>query len=624
MVILLLSIPAFAEPPREFRAVKLTNVDSDVLFSNANIVEAMDYLASIGINVVLPVVWNGSGADGVYTLFPSQTMNDLFGRSIHPAFSEANDPLKRVIIEAHRNGIEVFPWFEMGFSSSYSQNGGHIVQKFPDWALKDRDGKLLVKNGFDWLSGINPEVQDLIISLVMEIVDHYDIDGIEFSDRIPAMPVQGGYDEVTAGIYAAEHDGAQPPYNYKDSAWMRWRADKLSEFNRMVRDSLRSRGNHLIFSSSPSIYPWSYEEYLQDSYTWVNENLVDNIIPQVYRYSYSDYVYELNKSLGYVPMLKRSIFFSGMLVKVGSYTITPEFLLDAIQANRDKDVKGEALFFYEGLRDNNNLLGDTLKATFYSEPAIVPHREDMNWRPKALIVNEDDPGAETTGTWEGFSSNGFEPNILVKRDDSYAAITYSFEIPVDGWYDIYAYIFTSGYMSTAAPYTLYAENDSVVTYINQKNFQNAGWQELGTIFLQRGFKKVIKLDNRNVPAGEYISADAAMVMINRKLSPDAIWTGVDYIADRSRISPGSFDLFPNYPNPFNAMTNIQFYVQDQGIASLKIYNVKGELVDELLHEPLETGVHQVRFDATNLSTGVYVAVLNFNGSIVSRKMIYMK
>jgi uncharacterized lipoprotein YddW (UPF0748 family) len=115
----------FSQSLQEFRAVKITNVDSDILFDDKKIAEGMNYLASIGINVILPVVWNSSGADGDYTLYPSAVMENYFGRAMHPAFPRERDPLKRVINEAHRNGMEVLPWFEMGFSTSYSQNGGH-------------------------------------------------------------------------------------------------------------------------------------------------------------------------------------------------------------------------------------------------------------------------------------------------------------------------------------------------------------------------------------------------------------------------------------------------------------------------------------------------------------------
>lgn len=185
LILLLLPVCGSAQPLRELRAVKLTNVDSYVLLDDAEIARTMDFLAAQGFKVVLPVVWNGHGVDGVYTLYPSVVMQRLFGRAMYPLFFPGRDPLERVVIEAHRNGMEVWPWFEMGFSCAYSQGGGYILGTFPEWALRDHSGALVVKNGFDWMSGINPEVQGLLLALVTEIVDRYDVRGIEFSDRIP-------------------------------------------------------------------------------------------------------------------------------------------------------------------------------------------------------------------------------------------------------------------------------------------------------------------------------------------------------------------------------------------------------------------------------------------------------
>ncbi len=152
------------EPLREFRAVKLTNVASDVLFSDASIAAAMDDLAALNINAVLPVVWNGSGADGTHTLYPSLVMDTTFGRPIHPRFV-GRDMLRRVIIEAHRNGMEVLPWFEMGFSPSFSQDGGYMLAQKPEWAALGVDGEPVVENGFDWMSATHPEVQAFIHDL---------------------------------------------------------------------------------------------------------------------------------------------------------------------------------------------------------------------------------------------------------------------------------------------------------------------------------------------------------------------------------------------------------------------------------------------------------------------------
>lgn len=604
LILLLIATTALPQTS-EFRAVKITNVDSDVLFSDDNIAEAMDYLASIGINVILPVVWNGHQADGVYTLYPSAVMDSIFGRPMYPFFARERDPLERVIIEAHCNGMEVLPWFEMGFSPSYSQNGGYILKQFPEWGLKNSAGNLVVKNGFDWMSAANPEVQDFIISLVVEVVENYDVDGVEFSDRIPAMPVEGGYDEATLALYKGEHDGADPPTNYRDSSWMRWRADRLNQFNRNARDAVKAQGEHLIFSSSPSVYPWSYEEYLQDSKTWVDEGIVDNIIPQLYRYNISDYVYELNRSLSFIASGKRDIFFAGILMKLGDYTISPKFLFESIEANRSRNVYGEAMFFYEGFRANNNLLGDTLKATYYAEPALNPHRNGAVWRHKAIIVNEDDAGAEIIGQWDSSNIDGYRPGILIKKDTSYAAIRYHFQVPVSGWYDVFGYIITGSLTTDAAPFTVFSENDSEIVFINQQNIYNRGWQFLRSAYLSEGEQLVLKLDNKNVSAGEFVSADAAMIMINRKLSPDVIFTAINQEKKTLASVPKSFTLLENYPNPFNATTTIRFTLDKPAHVELTVYSALGREVGKIAREAKMPGVHRVRFDGSHLPSGLY-------------------
>lgn len=617
---------SFSQIPSEFRAVKITNVDSDILFDDQKIAEGMDYLASIGINIILTVVWNSNGADGDYTLYPSAVMENYFGRSMHPAFPTGRDPLKRLIIEAHRNGMEVFPWFEMGFSTSYSQNGGHIIKKYPNWALKDNTSKLCVKNGFDWMSAINPDVQEFIIALTTEVVDNYDVDGIEYSDRIPAMPVEGGYDLPTVSIYQAEHNGASPPANHKDADWMRWRADKLSQFYRNARDSIKTRNDHVVVSSSPSVYPWSYQEYLQDSKTWVDADIVDNIIPQVYRYNYSDYIYELNQSLSHIPSSKRGIFFSGMLIYLrgNNYLISPDFLLNSIKANREAQVNGEAFFFYEGLRLNRNQLGDTLKATYYAQPALLPHRNGDNWRPQATIVNEDDPGAEIFGNWEISNIKGFTPNILIKKDTSYASISYYFDVPFDAWFDVFAYIVTGSITTDRAPYTVYSHDDSSSVYLSQKDFYNKGWQPLKSIYLTRGYQKVLKLDNSNVSAGQYVVADAAMIMINRKLSPDVLVTTAVDQKFTQNLPMSNMILHQNYPNPFNASTKIPFYLNETHRVKVSVYNILGKQVQLLIDNFMTTGYHEIIFNGDKLTSGIYFVKMEVGSLYKIQKLTLLK
>lgn len=604
-----------AQMKEEFRAVKITNVDSDILFSDATIAAGMDYLASIGINTILVVVWNGSRASGDFTLYPSAVMERLFGIPIHPSF-QGRDPLKRVIIEAHRNGMEVLPWFEMGFATSYSQEGGHILETFPEWALKDREGNLVVKNGFDWMSAINPEVQELILSLTLEVVDQYDVDGVEYSDRIPAMPVEGGYDSVTVSIYRDEHAGLQPPYDFRDENWKRWRADKLTAFYKRVRDSVKARGAHLIVSSSPSLYPWSYEEYLQDSKTWMEEGIADNIIPQVYRKNYPEYIFELNKSLQNFPGLWDR-YYAGMLIKSGSYTIEPTFFLDAIAANRSKNVNGEAFFFYEGLRDNQDALGDTLKATFYAEQALVPERNGRVWRPRPDIVNEDAEGTERSDGWIPYDNiKGFEGGCFYAGGSTEEYIVYNVDIPVSAWYDLYVYGIRHWNASQRAEFVLFTKTAAETVWVDQTADKHSGWYKLGESYLRAGEKKKLLQLSNQADREHLLFADAVMPMINRKKSPDVEITDMGLIKEKMHTGPHTASLLPNYPNPFNPVTTIRYQIlggkdrvetpyRASQLVQLTIHNILGQKVATLVSENQLPGEYSVRWNASGLSCGIY-------------------
>ncbi len=628
-----------AQHLEEFRAVKLTNVDSNVLFTDQNIADAMDYLASKGINVVLPVIWNGA-----WTLYPSQTMLTLFGREIHSNFT-GRDPLRRVIIEAHRNGIEVYPWFEYGFAAWYSGGtppfGGHILQKFPDWAARDSDGNIASENGFDWMSPIHPEVQDFMNSLIQEVIANYDVDGVEFSDRIPAMPIKGGYEPYTVQLYKDENNGQEPPTSMGSSSWKRWRADKLNLWFSGVREIVKSYDENIFVSSSPSVYPWAYDNYLQDAKTWIEEGIADHFIPQLYRYDYNSYLYELNSAVNLAGQNKDKLF-AGILMNIGvgtnEYVIDTKYLLDAIAANRARGVMGEAYFYYEGFKKMNGFLADTLAATVYSQPAIVPDRGGNPRRIKAKIINEDDNDALKTGNWEYYQMKGFNGGILRTSDrNSYTSITYGFIVPVKAYYDIYIYSTPNTTWTKNAKYSLRGVDVLFNVNYDQSDLKSKGWVYLGTVEADSGYQTLLSLDNSNLEEGKYLVADAAMIMINRKKSPDVIITSV---LDKKKTDgfPADFSLSQNYPNPFNPITKIKYSVPSINNennsdktkntltqkVSLIVYDILGREIAELVNENKIPGIYEVEFDASNLTSGVYIYTLKNGRTIQSRKMILIK
>jgi len=627
ILIVIFTIQSFPQQKQEFRATWLTNVDSYVLTSDNSIIEAVNYLSSIGINVIFPVVYNKG-----YTLYPSAIMDSLFGKPVIPETGFQNrDFLERLVIESHRVGIEVIPWFEFGFSSSYSQNGGHIVAKFPHWATKNNQGNLVVKNGFDWLSGINPEVQDYMLSLIMEVIDGYDVDGVQGDDRLPAMPVEGGYDSVTVAIYKSEHSGASPPTFAGNTAWKRWRADKLNEFFIRMKDSVKSRSQHLILSSSPTPFPWGYDEYLQDSRSWAQLGMVDNIIPQLYRYDYSGYQSTLNQSLTQIRSVNPDIYFAGVLTKAGTYVITPSLLSQKIQLNRANNVKGECTFFYEALRANNNQIGELLKTEFYNESALVPYRNGKIWRPKATIKNENEQGAVTAGTWSSYPQSGFNGGIIRTNETaSYASIEYNIDVPFSAHFDIYGFMVPNSPWTQNARYVIYSDNDSIEVIVNQADFNRKGWQKIGAVYLTSGNKKVMKIDNTYLETGKYLIADAVMMMINRKLSPDVVITGIKDEQNNEFLTVAEYWLSQNYPNPFNPVTTIKFSVPIIPSSlvprpvSLKVFDVLGREVATLINEEKAPGSYEVKWDATKFSSGVYFYRLSTGGFNETRKMILLR
>lgn len=66
------------------------------------------------------------------------------------------------------------------------------------------------------MAGTNPDVQNFLLSLIMEVIDNYDVDGVQGDDRLPAMPIEGGYDSITVAIYKSERSGSNPPSSYTD------------------------------------------------------------------------------------------------------------------------------------------------------------------------------------------------------------------------------------------------------------------------------------------------------------------------------------------------------------------------------------------------------------------------
>ena len=90
------------------------------------------------------------------------------------------------------------------------------------------------------------------------------------------------------------------------------------------------------------------------------------------------------------------------------------------------------------------------------------------------------------------------------------------------------------------------------------------------------------------------------------------------------LLPTNYELYQNYPNPFNPTTTIKYQIPDAGLVILKVYDMLGNKVTELINENKQPGSYIVEFNASDFASGVYIYKLLVNDFISSKKMILIK
>jgi hypothetical protein len=90
------------------------------------------------------------------------------------------------------------------------------------------------------------------------------------------------------------------------------------------------------------------------------------------------------------------------------------------------------------------------------------------------------------------------------------------------------------------------------------------------------------------------------------------------------IAPDGFILAQNYPNPFNPVTTVHYSLGNKQHVSLKVYDILGNEVANLVNEEKETGSYKVEFDAGNLSSGIYYYTIITDNFMQTKKMILLK
>lgn len=344
LLIILIIQPAGTTPrSAEIRGVWVTNIDSEVLFSQRGVTEAINRLKRLNFNTIYPTVWQGG-----YTLYPSRVAQQYFGQSLDPTPGLQNrDILEEFVQQGHQKGLTIIPWFEFGFMAPADSE---LVEKHPDWLTRRLDGSVIKKEGNDqrvWLNPFHPEVQQFILDLVTEIVTNYNIDGIQFDDHF-GLPSEFGYDEYTVRLYQAEHQGQLPSEDFFETYWVRWRADKLNQFVKRVFETVKAVNQNCIISLSPNPLHFALPAYLQDWFTWERKGWIEEVVLQVYRPDLERFLTELERTE--VELAKNHIPFAiGILSGLKNRPTPLKMIEQQVKETRKHELAGVSFFFYESL-----------------------------------------------------------------------------------------------------------------------------------------------------------------------------------------------------------------------------------------------------------------------------------
>jgi uncharacterized lipoprotein YddW (UPF0748 family) len=380
-------------PEREFRAVWIATVDNidfptkkglSVDEQKAELIRDLDLAKSLHLNAVIFQV--RPMCDALYKSAIEPWSEFLTGEMGRP---QDFDPLEFVIAQAHKRGILVHAWFNpyrAYHPAATTVSSNHISKQRPD--LVRQYGKFL------WLDPSDDEVKKYSLSVVLDVVRRYDIDGVHFDDYFYPYAEKDAAgkkidfpDDKNWNAYLKWFNGkSEKPMNRAD-----WRRSHVNSFIELVSLEIKRVKPRVVFGISP-FGIWkpdpakgingfdAYDELYADSRKWLRDGTVDYLSPQLYWET-------VRPGLSFPVLLdwwkeqntpERYIWPGVAAYRIGSTpTFTSKEIAGQIAATRRDDLSRGAVFF--SLRSLKNDIGGiqkTLRETVYPRDAVIP---DFSW-----------------------------------------------------------------------------------------------------------------------------------------------------------------------------------------------------------------------------------------------------
>ncbi len=613
-------------------------------WQRSDLIKRLDRLEAAGINALFFQIRTEGDALYDSDIEPwSRYLTGKEGKAPNPYW----DPLKFVVEEAHKRGIELHAWLNpyralrsipndfsqkalsvdegiTGVDESlkpflgryYDENtkakekgttardSMHVSNKHPEWLMVMNDDIAIMNPGI-------PEVIDYNVKVVMDVVNRYDIDGIHFDDYFyPYPPNNMGSSSDNNAL--DDSTFAKYPRGFDNKA--DWRRNNIDLFVEMVHDSIQVVKPWVKFGISP-FGIWkngtpsgisgmdAYNVIYADGLAWLEAQTIDYITPQLYwafsRFgtgqdygALSDWWSEQAVNNG------RHIYPGHGLYRSSSSTFSGT-LFDAdeiprqVQHNRDNPNISGSVFF----RTNNITtytskgFKDSLQTHYYKYAALQP-----------------------TMAWKDTTAPGTPNNLVVNRDAEKEWIfTVSWDKP-----DVEPLTKSqSGHVDSLIKYAVYRvdssadpdEGEAMDQYYNLVGVTGeTTFTDIAPPSENSYWYFVTAVSRNNVESIPAASVEGGLVVSNEG-SPEM---------------PKQISLSQNYPNPFNPTTNITFELGQTGFTSLKVYDMLGREVATLANRQMVSGTHTVSFDASDLSSGIYIYRLKAGEFSLTKRMTLIK
>jgi len=371
-------------PKREFRGAWIATVINldwpsspglDAGTQRGELMRLLDELQTAGVNAVMFQVRSECDAMYASTIEPwSYWLTGGQGRPPNPFY----DPLQFAVAEAHKRGMELHAWFNPYRSvrevGSYTNASNHVSVAHPDWIIRNANLKVLDP-------GL-PQVRSYVTSVIMDVVNRYDVDGVHFDDYFYSYPPN----QITTEDNATFANYSRGFTNRGD-----WRRDNVNLLVKMIHDSIQVVKPFVKFGISP-FGIWknnvpagiigldAYSTIYCDALAWLQQKTIDYLTPQLY------WRFGGNQDYGkLMPWWASQINDRHLYPGLAPFNISQQNwaaneLPRQIRANRGNiSVQGNVFFRALTLQDNPKGFNDSLKTNFHRYPALSPV---MPWKEK--------------------------------------------------------------------------------------------------------------------------------------------------------------------------------------------------------------------------------------------------